>query len=282
MKLLILFISIYSTSLWALVLGIERHQSYLPILQNKKVAIVSNQSSRLGNTHLIDFLISKKINVKKLFALEHGLRGSLDPGETVGDGIDEQTGLPIISLYGKRKQPSSEDLRNIDFIVFDIQDVGVRFYTYLSSLHEIIEAAAKNNKKVMILDRPNPNDDYIDGPVLNPKFSTFLGKHPIPLVHGMTLGELAIMIVNEGWVQEANLNHIHVISMLDYKHGENQYNLPVYPSPNLRTMNAIRWYPTLALFEPTTVSLGRGTYKPFLQVDTQLLEDSAMLLPLNL
>jgi uncharacterized protein YbbC (DUF1343 family) len=263
MKILILLLCFLSIPVYALQLGIEQYQQYLPQLSKKNVGLVVNQSSRLQNVHLIDFLLKKRIQVKKLFALEHGLRGNLDPGETVEDGIDDQTGLPIISLYGKNKKPTAEHLKDLDIILFDVQDVGVRFYTYLSSMHYIMESSAQNNVSFMILDRPNPNDDYIAGPVLKMSHQSFLGMHPIPLVHAMTLGELALMIKGEGWIKQADRLSIKVIKMNDYRHGENKYRLAVAPSPNLPNHHSLRWYPTLALFEPTTISIGRGTYYPF-------------------
>lgn len=242
--------------------GAEQPEQYLPLLKDQRVGLIVNPSSRVQKTHLIDYLLQKQIQVKRLFALEHGLRGESDAGSSIDDGFDDLTGLPIISLYGKKKAPSSKDLENIDWLIFDIQDVGVRFYTYISSLHHIMESAAKNDKKLLILDRPNPNGDYIDGPVLRLKFQSFVGMHPIPLVHGLTVGELAQMINGQGWLEKGIKAFIQIIPVKNYSH-QMPYSLPVKPSPNLPNDLSIRLYPSLALFEPTQVSIGRGTYFPF-------------------
>jgi uncharacterized protein YbbC (DUF1343 family) len=235
---------------------------YLPLLKGKKVALVANQTSLVGETHLLDTLLALKINVVKVFAPEHGFRGDHSAGATVTNGKDAKTGVPLISLYGKNKKPSAESLKDVDVVVFDIQDVGVRFYTYISTMHYVMEACAENNRKLIVLDRPNPNGFYIDGPVLEPEYSTFVGMHPIPLVYGLTEGELAQMINGEGWLAKKVKCDLKVIPVKDYTH-DSLYQLPVAPSPNLATMQAVYLYPTLGLFEGTDVSVGRGTAHPF-------------------
>jgi uncharacterized protein YbbC (DUF1343 family) len=235
---------------------------YLPLLQGKKVALVANQTSIVNRTHLLDTLLALKINVVKVFAPEHGFRGDYSAGATVADGKDMKTGIPILSLYGKHKMPTADELANVDIVVFDIQDVGVRFYTYISTLHYVMQACAENKKKVIVLDRPNPNGSYTDGPVLDPKFSSFVGVDPIPLVYGLTEGELAEMINGEGWLGKHKKCDLKVIPVDHYAH-DSMYQLPVAPSPNLTTMDAIYLYPSLGLFEGTDVSVGRGTPWPF-------------------
>jgi uncharacterized protein YbbC (DUF1343 family) len=250
----------FSVNAQKLVLGAERTNIYLPLLKNKKIAIVGNQTSMIANTHLVDSLLSLKVNVVKVFSPEHGFRGKADAGTKVEDETDEKTGLPIISLYGKNKNPTVEQLKGIELLLFDIQDVGARFYTYISTLHYVMEAAAENNIKVIVLDRPNPNGHYIDGPIREKGFESFVGMHPIPIVHAMTIGEYAQMINGEKWI--ARQCDLTVIEMENYTH-DMSYDLPIKPSPNLPNSRSINLYPSLCLFEGTNVSLGRGTEYPF-------------------
>ena len=250
----------FSVNAQNLVLGAERTNIYLPLLKNKKIAIVGNQTSMIANTHLVDSLLSLKVNVVKVFSPEHGFRGKADAGTKVEDETDEKTGLPIISLYGKNKKPTTEQLKGIELLLFDIQDVGARFYTYISTLHYVMEAAAENNIKVIVLDRPNPNGHYIDGPIREKGFESFVGMHPIPIVHAMTIGEYAQMINGEKWI--ARQCDLTVIEMENYTH-DMSYDLPIKPSPNLPNSRSINLYPSLCLFEGTNLSLGRGTEYPF-------------------
>lgn len=249
---------------WAqrITVAAELTSDYVPLLRGKKVAIVGNQTSVVGNVHLVDTLLASGIEVKKIFCPEHGFRGDSEAGAKVSSETDRVTGLPIISLYGKTKKPSVGDLKGIDVVVFDIQDVGARFYTYISTLHYVMEACAENSVTVMVLDRPNPNGFYVDGPVLNPEFKSFVGMHPVPIVHGMTIGEYARMIKGERWINKADSCRLQVIKMHGYTH-DSLYALPVAPSPNLQNMNAIYLYPSICCFEGTTVSVGRGTAMPF-------------------
>jgi len=242
--------------------GAYQLKKYLPLLQDKNVAIVGNQTSEINRTHLVDTLLALNIKIKKVFAPEHGFRGKASAGEHVKNSIDIKTGLPIISLYGKHKKPTAEDLKDIEIIVFDIQDVGARFYTYLSTLHYVMEAAAENNIPVIVLDRPNPNSDYIDGPVLEKEVSSFVGLHPVPIVYAMTIGEYAKMINGEGWLKNGIQAKLSIIPISHYKHGM-IYKLPIKPSPNLPNYQAVRLYPGLCLLEGTDVSVGRGTDWPF-------------------
>jgi len=240
----------------------EQPELYLPLLKHKQVALVVNQSSLVKNTHLLDYLLKHKIKVKKIFAPEHGFRGKADAGAHIKNSRDSKTGLPIISLYGKHKKPTKGDLKGIDLILFDIQDVGVRFYTYLSTLHYIMEAGAENNIPVVVLDRPNPNGHYVDGPVLQKKYRSFVGLHPVPVVYGMTIGEYAQMINGERWIKGKKRAALSVIPLTNYTH-KSVYALPVKPSPNLPNDRAITLYPSLAFFEGTVMSAGRGTKTPF-------------------
>lgn len=242
--------------------GAEFFSDYLPLINERAVAVVANQTSMLGNTHLIDTLISMKINIKKIFAPEHGFREMADAGKQIENSIDKKTGLPIISIYGNKYKPTLEDLKGIEVIIFDIQDVGVRFYTYISTMHYIMEACAENNIKFIVLDRPNPNGFYIDGPVLDKKFQSFVGLHPVPLVHGLTIGEYASMINGEGWLNNNIKCDLTVIKCKNYTH-QSLYKLPQKPSPNLPNMRAVYLYPSLGLFEGTDISVGRGTDSPF-------------------
>ncbi|MCB0516756.1 MAG: DUF1343 domain-containing protein [Bacteroidetes bacterium] len=243
-------------------LAAERFDMYRHFLVNKKVALVVNHSSYVGDEHLVDFLLHKNVHISKIFAPEHGFRGTADAGEKVSSTIDEATKLPVISLYGSNKKPQAKDLADVDVLIFDIQDVGVRFYTYISTMHYILEAAAENHKKCIVLDRPNPNGFYVDGPVLNKAYTSFVGMHPIPVVHGLTVGELACMINEEAWLNNGVACDLEVIPCLGYTHSS-YYELPIAPSPNLPNMKAIYLYPSLCFFEGTNVSVGRGTDFPF-------------------
>jgi uncharacterized protein YbbC (DUF1343 family) len=242
--------------------GAEQPTLYLSKLKNKKIALVVNQTSVIGNKHLVDFLLSKQITVKKIFAPEHGFRGEAGAGEMVQNSKDPATGIPIISIYGKNRKPDPQQLDDIDLVIFDIQDVGCRFYTYISTLHYIMEVCGETNKRLLILDRPNPNGDYIDGPVMRPPFTSFVGMDPIPVVHGCTIGELAQMINGERWLAKGVQAPVEIIKVANYTHGM-KYEPPVRPSPNLPNYLAIRLYPSLCFFEATSVSVGRGTQFPF-------------------
>ena len=243
--------------------GADNFNAYLPLLKNKKVGIATNQTGILVNkTHLVDFLLDKKIDIQKIYAPEHGFRGTADAGELIKDGKDTQTGLPIISLYGDNKKPKPEQLKGIDVLVFDLQDVGARFYTYISSLHYVMEACAENNIPLLILDRPNPNGGIVDGPILEKEHTSFIGMHPIPVLHGLTIGEYGKMINGERWLKNGIQCQLTVIPCLNYKR-EMFYALPVKPSPNLPNDQAINLYASLCFFEGTNVSLGRGTEKQF-------------------
>ncbi|HBK29616.1 MAG TPA: DUF1343 domain-containing protein [Parabacteroides sp.] len=247
------------------VIGAERSDKLETLLQGRKIGLVVNQTSVLNNelqTHLLDFLVESGYQVKVVFAPEHGFRGTEDAGEEVKDSKDIKTGIPIVSIYGKQKAPTAGQLAEIDAVVFDIQDVGARFYTYISTMHYVMEACAENGKELIVLDRPNPND-YVDGPIRQPGFRSFVGVDPIPLLHGLTVGELAGMINGEGWLKSGeNSCKLEVVPMLNWKHGD-PYWLPVKPSPNLPNDQAVRLYPSLCLFEATPFSVGRGTYFPF-------------------
>lgn len=242
--------------------GAEQTKVYLPLLKDKQVGLVVNQTSRAGKQHLVDLLLENQIRVQRIFAPEHGFRGDHDAGAKVDSGKDSKTGIELYSIYGNTRKPEPEALADLDMIVFDIQDVGVRFYTYISSMHYMMEAAAEAEIPFVVLDRPNPNGDYVDGPVLEPQFQSFVGMHPIPLVHGMTVGELAQMIKGEGWLETEKQLELTVIPVAGY-HRDMRYPLPLKPSPNLPNYTAIRHYPSLAFFEPTVVSIGRGTDFPF-------------------
>jgi len=244
-----------------IVLGAEQLDLLVSKLQNKRVALLVNHTSRVGNTHLADTLMSLGINLVKIFSPEHGFRGQAADGEVVNDAVDKKTELPIVSLYGSAKKPTPAHLENVDVVIFDIQDVGVRFYTYISSLYYMMEACGENGKTVMILDRPNPNS-FVDGPMLESEFKSFVGVIPIPIAHGMTVGELAKMMLGEKWLNEGIQCELEIIPMKNYSHNMS-YTLPIKPSPNLPTQNAITWYPSLCLFEGTVVSVGRGTETPF-------------------
>lgn len=263
----ILFMHTISTDLYAskkVVLGAERIEHYLPLLEGKRIGIVVNNTSLIGSsqTHLLDTLLKRNVNVVKVFAPEHGFRGNADAGEIVKDGKDHRTGTPIISLYGDNKKPTAAQLKELDIILFDIQDVGARFYTYISTMFYVMEACAENQKEMIVLDRPNPCD-YVDGPVLKPAFRSFVGMLPIPVLHGCTIGELAEMINGEGWMKnKKNACSLKIIPMIGWKHGQ-PYELPVKPSPNLPNAQSIRLYASLCPFEATKISIGRGTTFPF-------------------
>jgi uncharacterized protein YbbC (DUF1343 family) len=245
--------------------GAERMDMYLPLLEGKRIGIVANQTSLVGSTHLVDSLSSLHsdvLRVWKVFSPEHGFRGEAEYGEMVGDGIDPKTGLPVVSLYGRNRKPSVEDLGDLDLVLFDIQDVGVRFYTYISTLFYVMQACAENGLELVLLDRPNPNGFYIDGPVLEPGFSSFVGLHEVPVVYGMTIGEYARMINGEGWLGGGLPCRLTVIPCSNYTH-HSRYDLPVPPSPNLPDMNSIYLYPSTGFFEGTVISEGRGTDSPF-------------------
>ncbi|MFT5846482.1 MAG: hypothetical protein ACJARX_000386 [Psychroserpens sp.] len=259
-----------------IIVGANRTAGYLPLLKGKRVGIVANQTSVIFTevttsqkaphndnfTHLVDSLLQRNINIKKVFAPEHGFRGQADAGEVVKDGIDTKTNLPIVSLYGNNKKPSPKQLANLDVVVFDIQDVGARFYTYISSLHYVMEACAEANISVIVLDRPNPNGNYVDGPILEPKHKSFVGMHPIPVVHGMTIGEYAKMTNGQSWLENKIKCDLTVIEMQNYTH-DKTYDLPIKPSPNLPNAKSINLYPSLCFFEGTNVNAGRGTPKQF-------------------
>ena len=247
----------------SLVLGAERIEELIEIIGDRAVAVVGNQTSILGNaTHLVDTLLRRDVQLIKVFSPEHGFRGKGSAGQKINDSKDEMTGLPIVSLYGDHKKPTKEDLANIELVIFDIQDVGVRFYTYISTLHNVMEACAEFGMPVLVLDRPNPNGDYIDGPVLEIAHKSFVGMHPVPVVHGMTIGEYALMINGEHWLKDSLQCDLKVLACKNYHHAM-EYSLPVPPSPNLRSDISIRLYPSLCFFEGTTISVGRGTKQPF-------------------
>ena len=235
---------------------------YLPLLEGKRVAVCGNQTSMVGNTHLVDTLIGSGVRPVKIFCPEHGFRGNAEAGAHIASSTDSRTGIPIVSLYGKNKKPTPEQMADIDIVLFDLQDVGCRFYTYISTLHYVMEAAAESGKQVIVLDRPNPNGYYVDGPVLDPKFTSFVGMHPVPVVYGMTIGEYARMINGERWLKGGVQCALTVIEMEGYTH-QTRYELPVSPSPNLQTPEAILLYPSLCFFEGAAVSVGRGTPTPF-------------------
>ncbi|WP_037316466.1 exo-beta-N-acetylmuramidase NamZ domain-containing protein [Salegentibacter sp. Hel_I_6] len=261
-----------------IILAANRTEAYLPLLKNKKVGIVGNQTSIMKNkngefTHVVDSLLALEVNLVKGFAPEHGFRGTADAGEAVKDGKDAQTGLPVISLYGDNKKPKAEQLEDLDVLIFDLQDVGTRFYTYISSLHYVMEACAENDIQLIVFDRPNPNGHYIDGPILETEFKSFVGMHPIPTVHGLTMGEYAQMINAEKWLKNGITCELEVIGMENYNHSKG-YDLPVKPSPNLPNAQAINLYPSLCFFEGTNVNAGRGTDKQFQVFGSPFLDEN--------
>ena len=245
------------------IVGAEQTNDYLPILKNKKIAVFSNHTGMVGNKHLLDVLLENKINVVAIFSPEHGFRGNADAGEHVSSSVDQKTGVPILSLYdGQLGKPSEESIRKFDLLIVDIQDVGLRFYTYYASMVRLMDACAEYNRKMLILDRPNPNGHYVDGPILDMKYKSGVGWLPIPVVHGMTLGELALMVNGERWLPASRICDVTVIKCKNYTH-QTMYQLPIPPSPNLPNMKAVYLYPSICYFEATPVSLGRGTQLPF-------------------
>ena len=255
-----------------IIIGAAQTEKYFDLIKNKRVGMIVNHTSVIyqenDSLHLVDFLLKNEINIQTIFAPEHGFRGTASAGETIKNGKDTKTGINIISLYGKNKKPTQEQLKNIDILVFDIQDVGARFYTYISTMHHCMEAAAEYNKQIIILDRPNPNGFYVDGCIREEKYKSFVGIHPIPIVHGLTVGELAKMIEGEKWLKNDKKEKIllgknlKIVSCQNYSH-KDKYDLLIAPSPNLPTQNSILLYPSLCLFEGTTMSVGRGTNFPF-------------------
>jgi uncharacterized protein YbbC (DUF1343 family) len=270
---------LFGSSTAAITPGADRMEQYLPLLKGKKVAVFANQTSIVGRTHLVDTLLKKGVQIKVIFGPEHGFRGNAADGAKIDNAVDEGTGIPVVSLYGKKNKPSAEDLKDVDILLFDIQDVGTRFYTFISSMQYYMEAALEQNKPLIILDRPNPNGFYVDGPVLEEKYKTFVGMQPVPIVYGMTIGEYAQMILGEGWLHTAaneayqrikasrykagaTFFQLHVIPCANYTH-KSKYILPVRPSPNLPEIQSIYLYASTCFFEGTVISEGRGTPKPF-------------------
>ncbi|WP_268034412.1 exo-beta-N-acetylmuramidase NamZ family protein [Algoriphagus sp. PAP.12] len=242
--------------------GAEQTDLYLPLLKGKRVAIMANQTAIIGKTHLVDSLQSLGVQVVKVFGPEHGFRGNASAGAKVSDEIDQETGIPIISLYGKKNKPSAEDMADVDIMIYDLQDVGVRFYTNINALSRLMEACAANGKELMILDRPNPNAYLIDGPILDMKYKSGIGMFPIPMSHGLTVGEFAQMANGEGWLTDGVKCKLRIIPVANYNH-DIEYTLPVPPSPNLNTQQAVLLYPSLCMFEGVYLNHGRGTYFPF-------------------
>ena len=242
--------------------GAEQVNEYLPLIKNKTVAIVANQTSMIRHTHLVDSLVALKIKIKCVFAPEHGFRGNASAGQKIATQVDEGTGLFTISLYGKHLKPTAQDLKDVNVVLFDIQDVGARFYTYISTLQYVMEACAEQNIPLIVLDRPNPNGFYVDGPVLDKKYSSFVGMNPVPVVYGLTIGEYAAMLNGEHWLSHGVHCKLTVIRITNYTH-KDLYQLPVKPSPNLPDMTSVYLYPSLCFFEGTKVSIGRGTNRPF-------------------
>jgi uncharacterized protein YbbC (DUF1343 family) len=245
-----------------IVLGAARYEKYLPLLKDKNVGMLVNHTSMVGEQHLLDFVLAKGVKVTMIFTPEHGFRGTADAGEKVSSSIDPKTGIPISSLYGKTRKPTDEMMAGLDAVIFDIQDVGVRFYTYISSMHYMMEKCAELDIAMIVFDRPNPNGYYVDGPIRDEEFKSFVGMHPIPVVHGLTVGELAKMINGERWLSGGKPCNLTVVAMSNYDHNR-RYSLPVKPSPNLPNDRSINLYPSICLFEGTKMSLGRGTYFPF-------------------
>ncbi len=262
-----------------IVVAANRTTAYLNALKQKRIALVANQTSVIfkdnGHTHLVDSLLSLRVNIETVFAPEHGFRGKVDAGELIKDGTDTKTGLPIVSLYGKNKKPSAAQLANMDLVVFDIQDVGVRFYTYIATLQLVMEACAESNIPIMVLDRPNPNGSYVDGPTMEKEHTGFLGMQQIPLVYGMTIGEYATMINEEGWLENQKKADLTVIPLLHYTH-DSVYSLPIRPSPNLPNDQSIQLYPSLGLFEGTHVNAGRGTEFQFQRYGASFLDSTSL------
>ncbi len=262
MALLFILINAASAFSKPILPGASQPEKYLELLQGRSIGLVVNQTSTIGDEHIVDFLTKKQVSIKTIFAPEHGFRGEAGAGETISNSKDTKTGIPIVSIYGKNKKPTAKQLENIDIVVFDIQDVGCRFYTYISTLHYVMEACGENHKKLVILDRPNPNGDYTAGPVLKPAFKSFVGLDPIPVVHGCTIGELALMINGEKWLNNGIQTELEIIRVENYTH-KMPFEPPIKPSPNLPNQQSIRLYPSLCFFEATSVSVGRGTEFPF-------------------
>ncbi len=261
--ILVLLVGISNTGLWAQIrTGAERTEVYLPLIKDKNIAVVANHTSMIGNTHLVDSLISLNVKVIRIFGPEHGFRGNRSDGKAIEDGIDSNTGLPVISLYGKHRKPSEKDMQGIELVIFDIQDVGLRFYTFISTMQNVMEACAAYGIDFLVLDRPNPNGFYIDGPVLEPEYKSFVGMQPVPVVHGMTVAEYARMINEEGWLENGVKCKLTYVKCENWDHRK-YYHLPVNPSPNLPNMTSIYLYPSLCFFEGTVMSVGRGTDFPF-------------------
>jgi uncharacterized protein YbbC (DUF1343 family) len=257
--------SLINKSISDLTVGAEQVDQYLPLIRGKTIAVVANQTSMIRNTHLVDSLLSLHIKIKCVFAPEHGFRGNTEAGGKIKNGRDEKTGLPVISLYGKHVKPTAADLKGVDIIIFDIQDVGARFYTYIATLQYAMEACAEQKKTLLVLDRPNPNGFYVDGPVMEKEYESFVGLTPIPIVHALTVAEYALMLNGEHWLKNGEQCDLKIIKVKNYAHN-NLYALPVKPSPNLPNTASIYLYPSLCLFEGTPVSVGRGTDKPFQQI----------------
>ena len=246
----------------SVVCGADRLSYYVPKLQGKRVGLVANQSSRVQGSHLLDTLLELDVDIKRIFTPEHGFRGEADAGDKIDDQIDGKSGLPLISLYGDKRRPRKDDLSDLDVIVFDIQDVGVRFYTYISTLHYVMDACAEYGIKLMVLDRPNPNGHYVDGPMRMEGYQSFVGMHPVPVVYGMTIGEYAQMVNGEKWLDDDRVCTLEIVPLKNYTH-QTTYELPIKPSPNLPNLRSIYLYPSLCFFEPTIMSIGRGTDKQF-------------------
>ncbi len=263
-KIIVFFIIIYSTTIFAQIkVGAEITEKYLPLIEGKRVAVMANQTSMMGDVHLVDYLHKNKYNVVGIFSPEHGFRGTADAGEHVASSVDQKTGIPIWSLYGAgSSKPSVEKMKEFDVLIFDLQDVGLRFYTYYASMARLMDACAEHDKEMIVLDRPNPNGFYVDGPILDMKHKSGVGWLPIPVVHGMTLGELALMINGEKWLPNERICKLTVVPCENYTH-QTRYELPIAPSPNLPNIHSIYLYPSTCLFEGTVVSLGRGTSFPF-------------------
>jgi uncharacterized protein YbbC (DUF1343 family) len=259
---LVLGLNFSATSQSSIKVGAENLNEYLPLLKNKRIGLVVNHTSNIGKSHLVDVLISKKINVKRIFAPEHGFRGEVSAGDHIDNSKDPKTGISIISIYGDSKKPTKTTLKDLDIVIFDIQDVGARFYTYISTLYYVMQACAENTKTLIILDRPNPNGNYTAGPVLDLKFQSFVGMNPIPVVHGLTVAELAQMNNGENWLGKGLKCKLKIVKCKNYTHNT-PYDLPVKPSPNLPNSVAISLYPSICLLEPTIISVGRGTNLQF-------------------
>lgn len=269
LSLLILFTSVAQESIQT---GAEQTAKYIPLLKGKRVAIMANQTSIIGSSHLVDSLVKLGVNIVKVFGPEHGFRGNASAGVHVADENDPATGIPVISLYGKKNKPSKEDMADVDILIYDLQDVGVRFYTNINALARLMEACAENGKEMLLLDRPNPNGYLVDGPVLDMKYKSGIGMFPIPMAHGLTVGEFAQMVNGEGWLKDKLKCKITIIPVANYNH-DMPYTLPVKPSPNLNTQQAILLYPSTCMFEGIYLNHGRGTYFPFTVIGSPELKD---------